>query len=108
MTTSAEYAEYARLAYFNPEDGEADFTKNKVSLDSDNAEGWIFKFPDKDVISLRDDEAEECRGRLTGDIGRLKVGLQVGRLFGVKSGKQAGDWLPIEAFFRDESIVDSD
>ena len=53
MTTSAEYAEYARLAYFNPEDGEADFTKDKVFLDSDNAEGWIFKFPDKDVISLR-------------------------------------------------------
>jgi len=53
MTTSAEYAEYARLAYFNPEDGEADFTQDKIFLDSDNAEGWIFKFPDKDVISLR-------------------------------------------------------
>ena len=63
-------------------------------------------FRAEDVIALRDNEDEECRGRLTGDIGRLKVGLQVGRLFGVKSGKQAGDWLPIEAFFRDESIVD--
>jgi len=63
-------------------------------------------FAAQDVISLRDSEPEECRGRLTGDIGRLKVGLQVGRLFGVKSGKQAGDWLPLEAFFKDESIIE--
>ena len=27
-------------------------------------------------------------------------------LFGVKSGKKAGDWWPIEAFFRDETIVE--
>ncbi len=53
MTTSAQYAEYARLAYFNPEDGEANITPNKVFIKADNAEGWIFKFPDKDVISLR-------------------------------------------------------
>ena len=63
-------------------------------------------FSPQDVIALRDGEPEECRGRLTGDRGRLKVGLQVGRLFGVKSGKQAGDWMPIEAFFRDETIIE--
>jgi hypothetical protein len=63
-------------------------------------------FKAEDVIALRNDQTEECRGRLTGDIGRLKVGLQVGRLFGVKSGKKAGDWWPIEAFFRDETIVE--
>jgi|TARA_B100001094_G_scaffold320447_1_gene366678 hypothetical protein len=63
-------------------------------------------FRAEDVIALRDSEEEECRGRLTGDRGRLKVGLQVGRLFGVKSGKSAGEWLPIEAFFKDESILD--
>ena len=62
-------------------------------------------FDAENVIRLRDEEPEECRGRLTGDKGRLKVGLQVGRLFGVKSGRKAGDWIPIEAFFRDESLV---
>ena len=62
-------------------------------------------FSAEEVIALRDSEPEECRGRLTGDRGRLKVGLQVGRLFGVKSGKQAGEWLPIEVFFKDESLL---
>ena len=62
-------------------------------------------FDTENVIDLRHEQPEECRGRLTGDRGRLQVGLQVGRLFGVKSGRKAGDWIPIEAFFKDSNLI---
>lgn len=62
-------------------------------------------FDAENVIDLRHEQPEECRGRLTGDRGRLQVGLQVGRLFGVKSGRKAGDWIPIEAFFKDSNLI---
>lgn len=58
------------------------------------------------AVDIRTDTDEECRGRLTGDRSRLGAGLQVGRLFGVKSGKVAGAWVPAEAFLKDERIVE--
>ncbi len=58
------------------------------------------------AVDIRTDTDEECRGRLTGDRSRLGAGLQVGRLFGVKSGKVAGVWVPAEAFLKDERIVE--
>ena len=58
------------------------------------------------AVDIRTDTDEECRGRLTGDRSRLGAGLQVGRLFGVKSGKSAGEWVPAEAFLKDERIVE--
>jgi hypothetical protein len=63
-------------------------------------------FEAEKVLSLRENESEECRGRLTGDKGRFKVGLQVGRLFGVKTGKEAGKWIPIEAYFKNEKVLE--
>ena len=52
-------------------------------------------FEAEKVLSLREDESEECRGRLTG-----------GRLFGVKTGQKAGEWIPIEAYFKDEKVLE--
>jgi len=57
------------------------------------------------AINIRSDTSEECRGRLTGDRGRVEAGLQVGRLFHVKSGKEAGEWIPAEAFLKDDTLV---
>ena len=62
-------------------------------------------FEASEAIEIRTNTEEECRGRLTGDRGRLQAGLQVGRLFVVKSGKVAGEWIPAEAFMVDENIL---
>ena len=86
----------------------------KITLSSDygcqdQSSGFYFRdiaFEAEKVLTLREDESEECRGRLTGDKGRFKVGLQVGRLFGVKTGQKAGEWIPIEAYFKDEKVLE--
>ena len=63
-------------------------------------------FDASQAMDIRTESEQECRGRLTGDRGRLQAGLQVGRLFVVKSGKVAGEWVPAEAFIVDETILE--
>lgn len=58
------------------------------------------------AVEIRADTEQECKGRLTGDRGRLEAGLQVGRLFVVKTGKVAGEWVPAEAFIFDETVLE--
>ena len=51
MISPAKYAEWASLAYFDPTS--VNLGRDTLFIEADNAEGYIFKYKNFDVISLR-------------------------------------------------------
>tara|TARA_B100000131_G_scaffold307823_1_gene336471 strand:- start:726 stop:1121 length:396 start_codon:yes stop_codon:yes gene_type:complete len=76
---------------FDTESGEVVFIEKKMDAD--------------DVVSIRSDTDGECRGRLKGDSARLRAGMNVGRLFRVKSNKVCGQWIPASVFLEKPTII---
>lgn len=62
-------------------------------------------FNPRKVIEIRDETDGECKGRLKGDIARLGAGMNVGRLFFVKTGKVCGEWIPATVFLENPTII---
>lgn len=57
------------------------------------------------VLEIRSNTEGECRGRLTGDTARLNAGMNVGRLFHVKTNKVCGQWIPASAFLQNPNAI---
>ncbi len=57
------------------------------------------------VIEIRGDTEGECQGRLKGDKARLGAGMNVGRLFFVKTGMVCGEWIPAKSFLDNPDVI---
>ena len=57
------------------------------------------------VIEIRENTDGECKGRLKGDIARLGAGMNVGRLFFVKTGQVCGEWIPAKLFLENPTLI---
>jgi hypothetical protein len=57
------------------------------------------------VLEIRSNTEGECRGRLTGDTARLNAGMNVGRLFRIKTNRVCGQWIPASAFLQNPNVI---
>ena len=57
------------------------------------------------ILEIRSNTEGECRGRLKGDSARLSAGINLGRLFRVKTNKVCGSWIPAKAFLSDPLCI---
>tara|TARA_R110000765_G_scaffold244407_1_gene346641 strand:+ start:78 stop:473 length:396 start_codon:yes stop_codon:yes gene_type:complete len=77
--------------FFNHDTGQVEFKERLLA-------------PQK-VIEIRENTDGECRGRLKGDKARLGAGMNVGRLFFVKTGQVCGEWIPANLFLENPSLI---
>ena len=57
------------------------------------------------VLEIRKNTDGVCQGRLKGDIARLGAGMNVGRLFYIKTGKVCGEWIPAKLFLEQPQLI---
>jgi len=63
------------------------------------------KMQPSDILKIRENTEGECRGRLKGDTARLHAGMNIGRLFQVKSNKVCGSWIPATSFISNPASI---